>query len=193
MTTRKKPARKTAKKPGRQKWQEWEGDEDRLNVLAAWARAGKTDEEISKAIGISRSTLAEWKKKYEGIRTALSIGREYADRLVENSLYKIALGYTVTEKKAFKLRRIEYDELGKKKSEEEVLEYADETRHISGDLRAIAFWLKNHKPEFWSDKGIQPGDEDKGVAGTIVFDTASVAEIKKVMEEEEQKNAEKEK
>ena len=192
MTTRKKPARKPAKKPGRQKWQEWEGNEDRLNVLAAWARAGKTDEEISKAIGISRSTLAEWKKHHESIRTALSIGREYADRLVENSLYKIALGYTVTEKKAFKLRKIEYDELGKKKSEEEVLEYADETRHISGDLRAIAFWLKNHKPESWSDKGIQPGDEDKGVAGTIVFDTASVAEIKQVMEEE-QKNAEKEK
>ncbi|WP_333684501.1 helix-turn-helix domain-containing protein [Enterocloster lavalensis] len=187
MTTRKKPARK----PGRQKWQEWEGNEDRLNVLAAWARAGKTDEEIAKAIGISRSTLAEWKKHHESIRTALSIGREYADRLVENSLYKIALGYTVTEKKAFKLRKIEYDELGKKKSEEEVLEYADETRHISGDLRAIAFWLKNHKPESWSDKGIKPEADETAVAGTIVFDTASVAEIKKVMEEE-QKNAEKE-
>lgn len=186
MTTRKKTARKPTKKPGRQKWQEWEGNEDRLNVLAAWARAGKTDEEISKAIGISRSTLAEWKKKYEGIRTALSIGREYADRLVENSLYKIALGYTVTEKKAFKLRKIVYDELGKKKSEEEVLEYADETRHISGDLRAIAFWLKNHKPESWTDRVQAPTDEGDG-AGMIVMDTDEAQEIKNLMKEEKKK------
>lgn len=186
MTTRKKPARKPAKKPGRQKWQEWEGNEDRLNVLAAWARSGKTDEEIAKAIGISRSTLAEWKKNHESIRTALSIGREYADRLVENSLYKIALGYTVTEKKAFKLRKVEYDEIGKKKSEEEVLEYADETRHIPGDLRAIAFWLKNHKPESWSDR-VQPQTDEGDGAGMIVMDTDEAQEIKNLMKEEKKK------
>ena len=70
----------------RQKWQEWAENEDRLSILAAWARAGKTDEEIAKLIGISRSTLSEWKKKHESIGKALSITKDYADRLIEGSL-----------------------------------------------------------------------------------------------------------
>ena len=28
----------------RQKWQEWVENEDKLTILAAWARAGKTDD-----------------------------------------------------------------------------------------------------------------------------------------------------
>ena len=73
----------------RQRWQEWAENEDNLSVLAAWARAGQTDEEIAKAIGISRSTLSEWKKKHEPIRKALSTGKDFANRLVENSLFKM--------------------------------------------------------------------------------------------------------
>ena len=86
----------------RQKWQEWVENEEKLTILAAWARAGKTDDEIAKLVGISRSTLGEWKKKHEKISEALSTGKDYADRLVENSLYRAALGYTVTNKKPIK-------------------------------------------------------------------------------------------
>ena len=78
----------------RQKWQEWVENEEKLTILAAWARAGKTDDEIAKLVGISRSTLGEWKKKHEKIGEALSTGKDYADRLVENSLYRACLLYT---------------------------------------------------------------------------------------------------
>ena len=57
-------AEKKRKAAGRQKWREWAESEEHQAVLSAWARAGMTDEEIAKQIGISRSTLAEWKKKY---------------------------------------------------------------------------------------------------------------------------------
>lgn len=55
-------AEKKRKAAGRQKWREWAESEEHQAVLSAWARAGMTDEEIAKQIGISRSTLAEWKR-----------------------------------------------------------------------------------------------------------------------------------
>ena len=44
---------------GKQKWKEWSENEDNQRVLSAWSRAGMTDEEIARQIGISRSTLIE--------------------------------------------------------------------------------------------------------------------------------------
>ena len=57
---------------GKQKWKEWSENEDNQRVLSAWSRAGMTDEEIARQIGISRSTLIEWKKisEKEELQTA---------------------------------------------------------------------------------------------------------------------------
>ena len=131
----------------RQKWQEWAENEEKLTILAAWARAGKTDDEIAKLVGISRSTLGEWKKRHGKIGKALSMEKDYADRLVENSLYRAALGYTVTNKKPIKTRHVTYEN-GKKIKEDEVIEYAEETVHVEGDTKAIIFWLENRIPEW---------------------------------------------
>lgn len=172
-----------AQKP-RQKWQDWEGNKEKLGVLAAWARSGKTDEEIAKLVGISRSTLSEWKKKHEGIGAALVGGKDYADRLVENSLHKLAVGYTVTNKKPIKIRHVKYED-GKKVSEDEQIEYVDETTHVPGDVRAIIFWLENRMPE-WRKKYEQIksiNDDDESGAGLIVMDTEQAKDIKKMMEE----------
>lgn len=177
----------------RQKWQEWAENKERLTILAAWARAGKTDDEIAKLIGISRSTLGEWKKKHEKIGEALSVGKDYADRLVENSLYRAALGYTVTNKKPIKTRHITYEN-GKKVKEDEVIEYAEETVHVDGDTKAIVFWLENRMPE-WRNKYVQlknGNDEDENGTGfgMIVMETEQAREIKKMMEEEQQQHEE---
>lgn len=177
----------------RQKWQEWAENKDKLTILAAWARAGKTDDEIAKLVGISRSTLGEWKKKHEKIGEALSTGKDYADRLVENSLYRAALGYTVTNKKPIKTRHITYEN-GKKVKEDEAIEYAEETVHVDGDTKAIVFWLENRMPE-WRNKYAQlknGNDEDENGAGLgmIVMETEQAREIKKMMEEEQQQHEE---
>lgn len=57
-----------------------------LLLLEGWARDGLTDEQIANNIGISRSTLAEWKKKYEDISDTLKKGKEIVDYQVENAL-----------------------------------------------------------------------------------------------------------
>lgn len=170
---------------GRQKWQEWAENENNLAVLTAWARAGFNDEEISKHIGISRSTLSDWKKKHESIKIALSTGKEFADRMVENSLYKMTQGFNVKVTKAFKVRKTEYDETGKKKSEKEELEYAEEIQYIEPDVKAIIFWLKNRMPE-WRER-ITDEPEREG-AGVVILTPAQVDNLKETVKKNEPKS-----
>lgn len=127
-------------------------EKDKLTLLEAWARDGLTDEQIANNIGISRSTLFEWRKKNQDISNALKKGKEVVDIEVENALYKKALGYNVLLKKTFKLKKIEYNNDGKKiKEYEELVDGYDET-HIPADTTAQIFWLKNRNPRKWRDK-----------------------------------------
>ena len=70
---------------------------DNLMLLEAWARNGLTDEQIAENMGISCSTLYDWKNKYSDISESLKRGKEVVDVLVENALFKRALGYEYKE------------------------------------------------------------------------------------------------
>ena len=65
--------------------------EEGLLVLEGWARDGLTDEQIAHNIGISISTLNNWKNKYVEILESLKKGKEVVDYAVENALLKNAL------------------------------------------------------------------------------------------------------
>lgn len=108
-------------------------------LLGAWARDGLSEEQISKNMGISRSTLKEWKQKYPAISATLKKGKEVADIEVENALFKRATGYEVEETK------VEIDSNGKK-------HMVKITKHIAPDPTSIIYWLKNRRPEKWRDK-----------------------------------------
>lgn len=84
----------------REKWIE----PNHLLILGAWARDGLTDEDIAHNIGISRSTLKEWKKKIPAISATLNTNKAIADIRVENALYKKAIGCTVKEKVISKIK-----------------------------------------------------------------------------------------
>lgn len=66
-------------------------------MIEGWARDGLTEEQIAANMGISRSTLSEWKKKHSDISDTLKRGKEVVDRQVENALLKRALGYRYKE------------------------------------------------------------------------------------------------
>lgn len=74
------------------KYQQWLTEEGLLKI-ESWARHGLTDAELAKNMGISRSTLNEWRNKFSDISDAIKSGREITDILVENALFKRALGY----------------------------------------------------------------------------------------------------
>ena len=132
-----------------EKWLEPDG----LLRIEGWARDGLTEEQIAKNMGVSRSTLSDYKVKYPDILRAIKNSKEVADREVENALFHKATGYTVKLKKPMKVRHVEYDEVsGRKVAEYERIEYIEEEVHVPADTTAQIFWLKNRKPNEWRDK-----------------------------------------
>ena len=74
------------------KFEDWQKKKDEnLILIQGWARDGLTEEQIAHNMGISRSTLNEWKKKDSDISDTLKKGKEVVDYQVENALLKKAL------------------------------------------------------------------------------------------------------
>lgn len=69
----------------------------RLDEITFWKRNGISDEEVAKALGISRQSLYNYRKQHEELRVALKEGKERACAIIENTLFKRALGYEYEE------------------------------------------------------------------------------------------------
>lgn len=120
------------------KYEYWITPEGLLKI-EGWARDGLTDEQIAHNIGVSVSTLNNWKNKHVEILESLKKGKEVVDRQVENALLKRALGY-------------EYEEVKEKFEGGEMTERIVTKKEVVADTTAQIFWLKNRKPEKWRDK-----------------------------------------
>ena len=132
---------------------EWLTDEG-LTLVIGWARDGLTNPEIAVKMGVARSTLIDWQKKHKEFGEALRQGKEVADRKVEMTLYKRALGY-------------DYDETTEIKDKNgNIVEKKTITKHMPPDVGAICFWLKNRKRGIWVDRP-HANSEDNGNTGVI--------------------------
>jgi len=78
------------------KYKDWLSPE-KLLKLEQWARRGLTDEQIAHNMGISSSTLYDWKTKYPEISETLQMGKNVIDDIVENALLRKVLGCRTTE------------------------------------------------------------------------------------------------
>lgn len=132
------------------KYREWLTEEGLIRIQG-WARDGLSDEQIAANMGISPSTFYEWKRKYPEILEATREGKDVPDRKVENALYQSCFDRTITVLKAFKVKRVYYDDHGRR-CEEEKLETAEETVAIPANEKAQEFFLRNRKPVEWPDK-----------------------------------------
>lgn len=127
---------------------------DNLLRLQAWARDGLSDEQMAHNIGITTTTLYDWKKKYPAFSEALARGKEVVDIEVENALLKRAKGYDYIETTS----ELIADKNARNKAVMIVTKRV--TRHVPPDVKAIVFWLTNRKPE-WRDK------QEKELSGNI--------------------------
>lgn len=117
-----------------EKWLEPEG----LTLLEGWARNGLSEEQIAHNVGISRSTLKDWKQKHSAISAALKRGKEVVDLEVENALLKSALGFT-------------YNEVMTEESDDGIKKRVTK-KMVLPNVTAQIFWLKNRRPEQWREK-----------------------------------------
>jgi uncharacterized protein YjcR len=112
---------------------------------------GYTDEELADFFNVNIDTIKEWKNVHVEFSASISAGKENADMLVIDSLYNSAQDRTVKEQQAIKVKRVYYDEQGKK-VEEEKIEIIEVEKVIPSDFRSQQFWLKNRQSKKWRDK-----------------------------------------
>lgn len=125
----------------------------------AWSLAamGATNEEIAKAMGVSKRTIIRWSKDHESFGVALAQGKGVSDAKVVRSLYQRATGYEYEEEKKI----IEYDKDGNIKP----VKIEKIKKHGPPDVGAQCFWLKNRQRDRWQDRPEyipeSTGDEDQ--------------------------------
>ena len=119
----------------------WPQVQDKLMLIQKWARDGLTEEQISKNLGISTTTINEYKKQYPELADALKKGKEFAITELENALFKRALGYEFEEVKT-SIRMIG----------DVTTKYTEKTKkHFPPDVAACSILLKNKDRGNWSD------------------------------------------
>ena len=154
---------------------------------------GLKDKQIAGNMGISVSTLCEWKNKFSELSEALKKGREVADYIVENELFESCKTRTVTVKKPIKLKKVMVD--GKKRLEEERIEYAEEQVVVPANVTAQIFWLKNRRPEKWAgvpeETRAEEHDDDGLLEALSAAADISPPDDVEMLPEEEDDNVEK--
>ena len=112
---------------------------------------GATDGSLAAWFGVSRSTIANWKKQHPEFKEAVLHGKKVADLEVVSSLYQATLDRFVTTRQPIKCKEIYYDENGKRVEKERV-EIVEVEKHIPADFRSQQFWLRNRSPKQWNEK-----------------------------------------
>lgn len=120
-----------------------------VSQAAKLCRLGATDAQLADFFGVAVSTVALWKVQHKEFSDALSIPKEAADRAVEASLYKRAMGY-------------EHDEVDIRVIEGQIVK-TEIRKFYPPDTTAAIFWLKNRRPTEWRElKALELTGKDGG-------------------------------
>jgi hypothetical protein len=112
-----------------------------------YAREGMIDREIAKKLGIGVSTYHLYENRYPEFLEAIKKGKAPVDDDVEKALLKRALGFEYEETMA------EYSGATPKPGKRAQPSLVRRTKKmVPPDVAAIAFWLKNRRPEKWRDR-----------------------------------------
>lgn len=119
-------------------------------------RLGATDKEIAAFFGVRESTLNNWKLKHPSFVESLKRGKDEVDALVEQSLFRRAMGYSHQSEKVFQYQG--------------AIVRAKTVEHYAPDTTACIFWLKNRQPESWRDRreDSQGGDDVQSLLRKLI-------------------------
>lgn len=177
--------------------------EEMLTYVTALKRKGVTDEELAKALGISKQTLYNWKKKSQEFRFAIRDGKMVADAQVENALFLSAIGHTKEVKTVLKdkttgipLVKNKDGEITFMKGEEgeEMLYYTD-VLYLKPDVKAMIFYLTNRCFKDWQMNRQNKEDSERsglpaGVVEVVVRNEGLEELERKAIEEARKKDEE---
>lgn len=130
---------------------------EHVEQAKALAKLGATDAEMAEFFGVAISTLSLWKVKHEEFSDALKIGKDLADKRVEDSLYQRAMGYS-------------HEDVDIRVIDGQVVQ-TPIIKHYPPDSTSMIFWLKNRKPKDWRDK------QDVEHSGQVTYKNLSDDEL----------------
>ena len=143
----------------------------RIKDIEQWVRDGMTDYSIADELGISPTTLIEYKKECVEIIEAYQRARTHRNCLVMNKMYTKATTETVTLSKQ------------KVTKDGDVIDIVEEV-YIGPDVNAADLFLRNNDPDYKQAK-----QADSGQNITVNFqlpqleqDLAQIAEKRKSLE-----------
>lgn len=126
-----------------------------IEIAAGMCLAGATDQEIADEIGVSVTTIYNWRAKHPQFLAACRYGKEQADERVERSLYQRAVGFE------YPAVKISFDKEG------EPL-FAEYREYYPPDSNAAKHWLNNRRPTEWREKIEQQVSGEIGIKSILV-------------------------
>jgi hypothetical protein len=133
----------------------------RLPEVEAWIRAGAAEKETARKLGIDYATFRRYKKQHAELADAIREAKVSSMAAVENSMYRMAVGFTEETTKPVKLHRVFYDEQGRR-CEDEHVELVTIKEYVQPVFNAAAFLLTNYDPGRWRrNAGKEILDADK--------------------------------
>jgi hypothetical protein len=134
------------------KYQQWLVPES-LERITNWAANGLTIAEMAKSMSVGERTFYEWLERYPQFSQAIKRGRGMSCEVIENALFKRAVGYEVQETDVVEEFTGELRD-GKPANGVVKRRETTRTRHLPPDVAAVIFYLKNRAPERYSDRRV---------------------------------------
>lgn len=132
-----------------------------LEIVGSMCLSGATDSEIADEIGVSVSTLYNWRGKYPEFLAVMKYGKEQADQRVERGLYQRAVGFE------YPAVKVSFDKDGTPL-------FAQYREYYPPDTTAAKHWLNNRDRANWREKIEQEVTGKDG--GPVQFVVKSILE-----------------
>ena len=110
-----------------------------IEFIGKLARYGLTDEQICDVLGISAHILKRWARHDKQLAWVLRQGKEDADRMVAEALFRKALGFSYDES------TVETKDEGGRVTVSE----KSTRKFVPPDVQAAIMWLVNRNPQNW--------------------------------------------
>lgn len=125
----------------------------KLLLIESWARDGLTLDDMAKNLDVSLSSFCEYKNQYSELSESLKRNKDEADVIVENALYKRAIGFEYEEVTQEPLYNpITGVPILGEDGEPKIAVTKIVRKMVNPDTTAQIFWLKNRRPSAWRDK-----------------------------------------
>lgn len=113
-------------------------------------KLGAIDKDLAAFFGVSEVTINAWKDKHPEFLKSLKKGKENADNMVKQSLYRRSIGYSHPDTKFATF-------------EGKITDSQEYTKHYPPDTTACIFWMTNRDPNNWkrnTEGNTEPTDQN---------------------------------